>query len=204
MRSALFCVVLASSVALAPIQAQSNPPRTDDEIEAAFMAHRGDFDYLLGDWHFTANSKEWGKFQGLWSAVRLATGDGSHILDEYRIVGDSGETFFVTATLRAYNAVLDRWELISVDRGGGLLDFGTAKMVGDEMHIEQVFGAAGERPERWRIRYYDIRPDGFSWTADRSLDEGKSWTRNHLQIEARRIGPARSLPALVSDRRPRG
>jgi hypothetical protein len=52
----------------------------------------------------------------------------------------------------------------------------------------------------WRIRYYDIRPDGFSWVADRSLDDGVTWERNYLRIEARRIGPARSLEPLARPR----
>ena len=68
--------------------------------------HQGDFDYLLGDWEFTAESREYGKFHGLWSAVRLEKGQ---ILDEYRVVGDNGETYYVTTTLRNYNAVLDQW-----------------------------------------------------------------------------------------------
>jgi hypothetical protein len=91
----------------------------------------------LGDWEFTAVSKEWGKMRGLWSAARLVEGQ---ILDEYRIVGDKGETIYVTTTVRAYNAVLDRWELIGMDEGNGLNDVGTARRVGSEMHIEQKFG----------------------------------------------------------------
>ena len=73
-----------------------------------------DFDYLLGDWEFSAVSKQWGKFNGLWSAVRLETGQ---ILDEYRVLGDKGETMYVTSTLRNYNKALDRWELVGLNEG---------------------------------------------------------------------------------------
>jgi hypothetical protein len=52
----------------------------------------------------------------------------------------------------------------------------------------------------WRIRYYDIRPDGFSWTADVSTDDGATWQREYLRIQARRIEPARSLEALARPR----
>ena len=48
-----------------------------------------------------------------------------------------------------------------------------------------------------KIRYYNIQRDRFSWTGDRSLDGGKTWAKNHLQIEARRIGPPRSLGPLT-------
>jgi hypothetical protein len=131
--------------------------------------------------------------------VRLA--EGAQILDEYRVVGDSGETYYVSSTIRAYNAVLDRWELISADQGAGLHDVGTARRVGSEMHIEQKFGVMSAKPSLWRIRYYAIRPDRFSWTADRSLDDGKTWETEHLKIEARRIGAARRLAPLAPARR---
>lgn len=184
---------------LQPMRAQTVPQRTPEQLKASYDAHQADFDYLLGDWEFTAVSKEFGSSHGFWSAARMA--EGAQILDEYRIVGDSGETWYVTNTLRAYNAVLDRWELISVESGTGLQNFGTAHKVGSEMHIEQEFGVMSPNPSLWRIRYYDIKADGFSWTADRSTDGGKTWGRNHLQIQARRIGPPRSLPPLAPARK---
>ncbi len=173
------------------------PPRTGDELQASFLAHRNEFDYLLGDWEFTSQSQQYGRGQGLWSAVRLAEGQ---ILDEYRVMGDSGETYYVTTTLRNYNGALDRWELTGADAGRGLLDTGTGRKVGDEIHIEQHFGVGGPEPSLWRIRYYDIRPDRFSWTGDRSTDEGRTWIRQYLIIEARRIGPARVMEPLTAGR----
>ena len=189
------CVgILLMSLTASPLDAQTAPKRTAEQIEASYKAHQDEFDYLLGDWEFTAVSKEWGKMRGLWSAVRLVEGQ---ILDEYRIVGDKGETIYVTTTVRAYNAVLDRWELIGMDEGNGLNDVGTARRVGSEMHIEQKFGVMSPNPTIRKIRYYAIRPDGFSWTSDLSRDNGKTWIQNELQIEARRIGPARHLGSLA-------
>ena len=173
--------------------------RTPEQIQAS-EAHKGDFDYLLGDWEFTAESKEHGKFRGYWSAVRLEEGQ---ILDEYRVVGDNAETYYVTTTLRNYNKFADRWELIGADAGGGLQDVGTGRRVGGEVHIEQKFGVASGTPSTWRIRYYNIKPDSFSWSADRSTDGGNTWVRTFQTIEARRIGTARSLGALAPARKGR-
>jgi hypothetical protein len=176
---------------------QTAGKRTPEQMEAAFEKHKGDFDYLLGDWEFTSEDKQYGKLRGYWSAVRL---DEGQILDEYRIVSDTGDTYYVTTTLRNYNKGLDRWELIGADAGGGLQDFGTGQRVGDEVHIEQTFGVASGNPSKFRIRYYNIRPDAFSWTGDRSMDGGKTWVKEHLKIEARRIGPARSMGPLAPAR----
>ena len=168
--------------------------RTADEMKASFEAHKGDFDYLLGDWAFTADHKEYGRFGGYWSAVRLDTGQ---ILDEFRVVDEKDETMYVTTTLRAYNGALDRWELVGMDAGNGLQDMGTGQRVGSEIHIEQRFGVAGGKPSTLRIRYYNIQPDRFSWTADRSTDGGRTWTDKYEQIEARRIGASRALGPLA-------
>ncbi|HEY1494400.1 MAG TPA: hypothetical protein VGF49_07645 [Candidatus Solibacter sp.] len=171
--------------------------KTAQELQASFDAHKGDFDYLLGEWEFTSVSKEYGPGKGFWTAVRLDTGQ---ILDEFRVVGGNRETWYVTSTVRSYNAGLDRWELAGMVEGGGLQDVGTGQRVGGEVHIEQKFGVASGNMSTLRIRYYNIQPDRFSWTADRSMDGGKTWSKEDEKIEAHRIGPARSLGALAPAR----
>jgi hypothetical protein len=187
MRRFLFLLVAMAAV---PLGAQTEAAKTRAERRARYEAHKSDFDYLLGDWEFTAQSVEWGKYGGHWNAVRTAEG---HILDEYRILDDKGGTIDVTSTVRSYNSAADRWELISMNEGGGLQDFGTAQKVDGEMHIEQKFGVAGGSPTMLRIRYYNIRTDRFSWSAEGSKDGGKTWVKDFLRIEARRIGGARSV-----------
>ena len=191
-------LLISSALVFTSLPAQTAPRRTPEQIEASLAAHKGDFDYLLGDWEFTAVSKQWGDMHGFWSAVRL---DKGQVIDEYRIVGDSGQTYYVTTTVRNYNGVDDRWELVSADAGRGLLDFGTGKKVGNEMHIEQTFGVAAGQPSVWRIRYYNIQPDHFSWSADRSTDGGRTWVAAYQTIEAKRIGPPRSLGAFTKTSR---
>jgi len=193
-------ILLASLLALplmiaAPLSAQTPARKTPEQREALFKKHKADFDYLLGDWEFTAESKEYGKFRGFWSAIRLATGQ---IIDEYRIVGDNGEVYFASITLRNYNGAADRWELVSTDGANGIQDIGTGQRVGDEMRLEQRFGVVTAKPSTWRIRYYNIQPDQFSWSADRSTDNGKTWVTKHQTIEARRVGPARTLGPLAT------
>jgi hypothetical protein len=187
-------VVMTILAITLPASHDTTVQRTREQMKASYDAHQGDFDYLLGDWEFTAVSQQYGKFRGYWSAVRL--GDGQ-ILDEYRVVGDNDATIYATRTLRAYNAVLDQWELVSTDQGTGLQNLGTGHRDGAEMHIEQKFGFGTPTPSIWRIRYHDIRPDSFSWAADRSVDGGKTWTANFQLIEARRTGPPRPMAPLV-------
>ena len=192
-RTALSLCIVALFAA-SPLRAQTTTAKTPAEMKASYDAHRGDFDYLLGDWEFTTVSRDHGTGRGFWSAMRLAEGQ---ILDEFRIVGERGDTYYVTTTLRAYNAALDRWELVGMDQGNGLQNVGVGRRVGGEVHIEQKFGVETGKPTILRIRYHDIRPDRFSWTADESADEGKTWTKDVNRIEARRIGPARTMGPLA-------
>ena len=189
MKTLLLAVGLMSA-----LSGQTSTKKTPEQLQALYEQHKGDFDYLLGDWQFTADNKQYGKSNGRWSAVRLATGQ---ILDEYRLVDDKGATFYVTATIRNYDAIHDRWELIGMDDRNGLQDFGTAQRVGQEMRIEQKFGVSGGNPTMMRIRYYNIQPNSFSWAGDQSTDNGKTWVKEQLRIEAKRIGPARTLPQLA-------
>ncbi|HYM78035.1 MAG TPA: hypothetical protein VE377_18820 [Candidatus Dormibacteraeota bacterium] len=170
--------------------------KTQQQLKAALEAHQGEFDYLLGDWQFTANSKQFGRMKGYWSAVKL--GDGGQVLDEFRVVGDKGQTLYSSLTLRVYNPYLERWELVTLDRRDGLQNFGTARREGPEMLIEQKFGAVTPEPSLWHIRYHDIKADYFSWSADRSKDEGKTWQKDFETIEAKRIGPPRTMEPLTA------
>lgn len=181
---------------------KSTPHLSEQQLRNRIALHKSDFDYLLGDWHYTAQSVEWGAFTGVWSAVRLPTGGGVNILDEYRVHDDSGRTVVSSSTLRAYNPRDDQWELVTVDERTGLRDIGTGRRVGAEMHLEQTFGATTSTPATWRIRYHDIRPDSFRWSADRSIDAGKTWQRNYITLQTRRIGPARQLGTLTRGAEP--
>ena len=196
-RSIAGTLLLLTSLTV-PLSAQADSKRASEQAKPSSI-HKSDLDFLLGDWEFTCQSQQYGKFGGHWSFVRLETGQ---ILDEYRITGNNGETFFVTSAISAYNAATDRWELISMDPNGGLQDFATAQRVNSEIRIDPKFDAAGGKQIKQRARYYNIEPDHFSWSGDRSTDGGQTWTKDFQVIDAHRIGPPRNLGPLAPARKP--
>src|SRR5215510_499056 len=101
MRS-LMIALASTALFTAAATGQTATQRTPEQIEASLREHQGDFDYLLGDWSFMASSKQWGDYHGAWSAERLP--EGAMILDEFRVLGDSGQTWHLSHTLRTYNA----------------------------------------------------------------------------------------------------
>ena len=148
------------------------------------------FDYLLGDWEFTGTNQQRGAMHGYWTAVRI---DETTLFDEFRILGDHDETYYVTRTVRAFNPGTNVWELMATEKGAGLQNRGTAVRENGEVHIEQTIAVGTGKPALMRIRYYDIHPDHFSWVADRSNDNGKTWVTDYQKLDVRRIGPEKSF-----------
>ena len=127
----LVCLLLA-----APLHGQS--PGEQAELQARYDAHQADFDYLLGDWEFVQTRPTPDgpvEFRGFWSAARSA--DGALITDEFRIVDDSGGTSYVGTTVRAYSPSEQRWNLVSVEPGWGVVHTGVARKEGDEIQVER-------------------------------------------------------------------
>ncbi len=58
---------------------RDKPPRQEhrNRSRPTYEKHKGDFDYLLGDWEFVANNKQFGKSNGRWSAVQDRDGPDS-------------------------------------------------------------------------------------------------------------------------------
>src|SRR5438045_2179519 len=82
----VLCSGIVLGVIIAPaLSAQATGGRTAEQIRASYDAHHADFDYLLGDWEFTAVNRQYGTSRGFWSAVRLDDGqDVDHELPDVR------------------------------------------------------------------------------------------------------------------------
>ena len=52
------CVSLSQTAGAQSGTTQSRPVKTGEQIEASFEAHKTEFDFLLGDWEFTAVNRE--------------------------------------------------------------------------------------------------------------------------------------------------
>lgn len=75
-----FAALFASMVG-GGVTAQETGSRTAEQMKAGLEAHKGDFDYLLGDWEFTATSQQYGRFRGsgarcAWTRDRCSTSTG--------------------------------------------------------------------------------------------------------------------------------
>lgn len=172
---------------------QDKPSASDQQqkIIAYFCENRDMFDFLLGEWSFVGTRGP-RQIQGVWTFVKSP--DGPLVLDEFRMQDTAGRTAYVSTTVRVLSPAEMRWNIVGLEPGTGLPQLGTAWKEGSDVRIDQTFnspGPDGVTGALWRIRYYDIQPDRFSWRADRSRDGGRTWETPVMTMDVRRTGPPR-------------
>ena len=151
------------------------------------------FNFLIGQWDLTVKpaattfaQKIHGtpKLLGTWKAWRAL--DGFGIEDELRITDGSGNPMSLNHTVRYYDATARKWKTTMIDVYRGVFTSSTAEMRGSEMMTFGQGTDAGGKPYLARARYSDISPTKFTFTTQRSTDNGRTWSDN-LTIEAKRV-----------------
>ncbi|HEV8118433.1 MAG TPA: hypothetical protein VGQ32_07905 [Thermoanaerobaculia bacterium] len=159
---------------------------------AKHPAGPGDFDFLEGKWNIVYNNSQPGippNLKGTWTAAKQA--DGRVLYDEFRILGEKGETVSLGASYRVFDHIRKQWDcryvqLLLPGENGSFQKLAnwaafTAWPEGSTLRVDQH----GER-NALRITYYDIAKDHFRWKADASPDGGKTWRADAIRIEATR------------------
>lgn len=179
---ALLLTLFVAVPILATAQSPSPPP---DEAKQ--------FDFLLGQWQADVHVKVSGlaamihgtpQLAGAWKAWRAL--DGRAVEDELRIVDASGNPLSLTRVLRIYAPGEQHWNIVSVDGYRTRVSESTGQFQGGEMHIEARAGETQGESVLTRTRYFDITPDSFRMSQDRSSDGGKTWDEGTLTIDAKR------------------
>lgn len=148
------------------------------------------FDFLLGDWTFDAvwhlpNGEQ--RAAGTWTARKGL--DGFAVVDEWRILNrETGAPVYIGASTRTFNPRTDRWEWTFLDVFNARREEQFGEWRDGEMHLWWNGTDANGREYRMRVRYYDITPDSFLWSADRSYDGGATWIRGWLTMRVVRRG----------------
>lgn len=152
------------------------------------------FDFFIGQWELvvkpaatTLAARIHGapKLLGSWKAWRTLEGWG--VDDELRITDASGNPAALTHALRVYDATAKKWNSTGVDAYRGVVSGSTGEFRDGKM----ILNGRGTDPEGkayWsRSTFSDITPKSFTYTQERSFDEGKSWSAPAITIEAKRV-----------------
>src|SRR5258708_19772092 len=164
-----------------------------EPVAAAAPAEANQFDFLLGQWELEVHPKVSGlaamihgtpRLVGTWKAWRAAHGVG--IEDEMRIVDASGNPISLNRAHRVYGTAQGLWTITGHDVTRGRTSDARGKWQDGEMHVDGHFTDAGDRILT-RTRFYGITAVAFHMMQDRSTDNGQTWEKGSLSIDAKRV-----------------
>ena len=182
-------VVSIPAAALAQHGTSGNAPLSTSAPREATQ-----FDFLIGQWELVATPKVGGlaakihgspKLPGVWKAWKAF--DGWGIEDELRLMDGSGNPRLLAHAMRMYDGAAKKWSATTLDVYRSRFQASSAEWANNEMIIVSKGTDAEGKSTTTRIRFYNIKPNTFSWIQDRSEDDGKTWNEGTLKIEAKRI-----------------
>jgi hypothetical protein len=154
----------------------------------------GQFDFLVGRWELVAEPQVSAlaalvhgapKLPGTWKAWRGF--DGFGIEDEMRITDKSGNPLALSSSVRIYDRTARHWSCSTVDVYRSHFQSATAEWKDGRMMVNARGTGADGRAFVSRSWFFDIRRDSFRWQQDVSYDEGRTWTKAKLKVEAKRV-----------------
>ncbi len=192
--TAAMCVCLPAAL----LQAQQHTAPAAPQVSQSVAPREVEqFAFLLGQWEVTITPKVSSlaarihgspTYLGTWKAWRAI--DRFGVEDELRMMDQSGNPYSLTHTMRFYDVSQGKWILTTLDVYRARHAMAAAEMRRSDMTVAS-YGRDGEgKAYVQRARFHDITPNSFRFTADRSFDNGKSWDRDALKIEARRVAAA--------------
>lgn len=115
--------------------------------------------------------------------------DGFCIQDDWKTEVNWGGTYNGPA-IRGYDPLKKEWHMTFIPINGGRN--ATWQMTGkfdENMELEGQFEGTDwqGRPFKQRIYFFNISENHFSWKADRSYDDGKTWIKKFTYTECDRI-----------------
>ena len=189
MKHRLLAVTLILSLPIGVFAQQA--PATAAAVNAPAEAKQ--FDFLLGRWELEVHPKVSGlaamihgtpRLVGTWKAWRAAHGPG--IEDEMRIVDASGNPISLNQAQRVYVAEEGIWKISGHDVTRGRSSEAKGKWQDGEMHMDGHSTDAGGKILT-RTRFFGITADAFHMQQDRSTDNGQTWEKGSLIIDAKRV-----------------
>jgi len=156
----------------------------------AYNEQLSDFAFIIGRWECDVNIKkgddEFEQNEALWTGRYIL--DGNAIEDEYRETNEDGELIRLGINIRSYNNE-NGWTMKWFDAlNSSWLDLGPKELGGVHVNSSSIsFKHFALNDMLVRITFFDIKDDSFSWKADVSNDNGKTWDEKVFTIIANRI-----------------
>lgn len=149
------------------------------------------FAFIIGEWRCDAKVKAedgtWQPYQATWVGRYIL--DGYVIADEYRMTNQKGELIVLGMNFRSYSVEKKAWVMrwLSATESSWV-ELGPEKVGGVRVESERItFNLIDTfAPEALsRVTFSNVSESHFTWTSERSIDQGKTWAE-FMVIEAHR------------------
>jgi hypothetical protein len=149
------------------------------------------FAFIIGKWRCEARVKgedgTWQPYQATWVGRYIL--DGHVIADEYRMTNQTGELIVHGMNFRSYSIEKKTWVMKWLNATGSFwLELGPEKLGGVRVARKTItfnFIDTFAPDALTRVTFSNITESHFTWTSERSLDQGKTWAE-FMVIEAHR------------------
>ena len=151
------------------------------------------FAFLIGKWRCDARIKgedgTWQPYQATWVGPYIL--DGQVIADEYRMTDQTGEVIVHGMNFRSYSIEKKTWVMRWLNGTGSFwLELGPETLGGVRVTPKNItfnFVDTFAPDALTRVTFSNISESRFTWSCERSLDQGKTWAQ-FMVIEAHRTG----------------
>jgi len=148
------------------------------------------FAFIIGKWRcdvrLTGEDGTRQSYQATWVGRYIL--DGYVIADEYRMTNQRGELIVHGMNFRSYSVEKKTWVMRWLSAAGFWLELGPEKLGGVRVTPRTItFNMIDSfAPDALtRVTFSNISERHFTWTGERSSDQGKTWAE-YIVIEAHR------------------
>ncbi|HEV8431544.1 MAG TPA: hypothetical protein VGQ41_26835 [Pyrinomonadaceae bacterium] len=153
------------------------------------------FAFIIGKWRCDVRVKKeegtWQPYSATWVGRYIL--DGYVIADEYRMTSQKGELIVHGMNFRSYSVEKKSWVMRWLSATGSFwVELGPEKLGGVRVGPKSItFNLIDTfAPDALtRVTFSNISESHFTWTSERSLDQGSTWAE-FMVIEAHRINDA--------------
>ncbi len=151
--------------------------------------------FLVGEWHGKHSKRIGGgrtaEFLLVWKGKWILNGNAVQNTSQTWILRPDGTKGRMTQDgmdVRVFNSQTGQFEHSYVNAMKGTINRMTWRRVGEEIHSDVSEWQDFEGLNLNIIKFSKISKDRFTWSVDRSFDRGKTWKKDYVVIENRRVG----------------
>ena len=167
MRKLIFCIALIMLAMPFSVARSQQPTTKPAAAPCESRPHYSHFDFWVGEWDVKQPAAETGPSVGASKVEKLV---GSCVIQEnWESQGFSGKSW------NFYDVGLGKWRQVWIDVTGRKAEF-TGEYRENAMRLEGEAVLANGRRVKSRMTFFNLGPDKVRQFAERSTDEGKTWT----------------------------